>query len=154
MEIFDLQQCPDVLTQLAQWHHDEWGDYNPGLTLEQRIQRMRPHLEDVAVPSTYVAKDHDVLGSADIVHHDMTIHQELTPWLASVYVEQSHRRQGIGSELVKHVMQQAVVAGYSKLYLFTPDQVSFYRRLGWQQFSKVSYCGHDVIIMTVDLQSS
>ena len=154
MEIINLQQRPDVLVQLARWHHEEWGDYNPGLTLEQRIQRMQPHLEDVAVPSTYVAMDHNILGSADIVRHDMRIHQELTPWLASVYVEQSHRQQGIGTSLVNHVMQQAVTAGYSKLYLFTPDQMNFYRRLGWQQYSKVSYCGHDVTIMTADLQSS
>jgi len=70
-----------VLKQLAQWHHEEWGDYNPGLTLEQRVQRMQPHLQDVAVPSTYVAYDDELLGSADLVRHDMSIRQELTPWL-------------------------------------------------------------------------
>ena len=153
MNIVDLRQCPDELQQLAGWHHEEWVDYNPGLTLDQRIERMQPHLGDAAVPSTYVAVDNGVLGSADIVHHDMTIHQEFTPWLASVYVEQSHRRQGIGRLLVKHVMQCAAVAGYSNLYLYTPDQMIFYQHLGWQILEQTFYCGHNVTITSVDLHS-
>jgi GNAT superfamily N-acetyltransferase len=133
MQIINLRQCPQAMQQLAQWHHDEWADYNP------------------AVPSTFVAMEYEILGSADIVQHDMTIHQELTPWLASVYVDEPHRRQGIGSQLVRHVMQQASYAGYSKLYLFTPDQVEFYQHLGWQELIKEFYCGHEVTIMSADL---
>ena len=154
MQIINLNQCPEAMPQLAQWHHDEWGDYNPGLTLEQRIKRMQPYLDDRAVPSTYVAMEDGILGSADIVQYDMTIHQELTPWLASVYVDKPHRRRGIGSQLVKHVMQQAAYAGYSKLYLFTPDQSEFYQRLGWQELTKEVYCGHEVTIMSVELDKS
>ena len=152
MQIVDLKNIPMALPQLARWHHDEWGDYNPGLTLEQRIQRMQPHLNDQAVPSTFVAvKGDDVLGSADIVEHDMSTRQELSPWLASVYVEASRRNQGIGSRLVEHVMQQARDAGYSTLYLFTPDRVSFYQRLGWRVHGVEYYCDHDVTIMCCDL---
>ena len=151
MQIINLNQCHESMQQLAQWHHDEWADYKPGLTLEQRIQHMQPHLTDDAVPSTFVAMEDEILGSADIVQHDMTTHQELTPWLASVYVDEPHRGQGIGSQLVKHVMQQASYAGYSKLYLFTPDQVDFYQRLGWKELVKEPYCGHEVMIMSVDL---
>jgi len=152
MLIINLNQRPEAMQQLAQWHDDEWGDYNPGLSLDQRIQRMQPHLDDRAVPSTYVAMEDGILGSADIVQHDMTVHQELTPWLASVYVDQPQRRRGIGSELVKYVMQQAANADFSRLYLFTPDQVAFYQRLGWQELVKESYCDHEVTIMSVDLE--
>ena len=152
MKIVNLKEIPSALPQLAQWHHAEWADYNPGWTLHQRIERMQPHLEDNAVPSTFVAVEEDkVLGSADIVEHDMTIHRELSPWLASVYVELSNRNQGIGSRLVTHVMQQASAMGYSRLYLFTPDRMSFYRRLGWQAHSTVNYYDHDVTIMHIDL---
>jgi len=151
MRIINLRHHPEAMQQLAQWHHDEWGDYNPGLTLEQRIQRMQPHLNDGVVPSTFVAMDDDISGSADIVQYDMTIHQELTLWLASVYIDEPHRRRGIGSQLVKYVMRQAVYAGYSQLYLFTPDQVNFYQRLGWRELINESYCGHEVTIMTVEL---
>lgn len=148
MDIVDLKVIPSALPQLARWHHDEWGDYNPGLTLQQRIERMQPHMDDQTVPSTFVAVEgNEVLGSADIVAHDMTIHQELGPWLASVYVKTSRRNQGVGSRLVEHVMQQASDVGYSELYLFTPDRVSFYQRLGWQVHRVVHYCGHDVTIM-------
>ena len=152
MKIVNLRDLPSALPQLAQWHHAEWGDYNPGLTLEQRIERMQPHLDVNPVPSTFVAVEQDkVLGSADIVEHDMTIHTELSPWIASVYVDMSSRNRGTGSLLVNHVMQQASGMGYARLYLFTPDRVSFYQRLGWQQHSNVHYCGHDVTIMHIDL---
>jgi len=54
--------------------------------------------------------------------------------------------------MYRHVMQQAVDAGFSRLYLFTPDQAAFYQRLGWKELSKEIYCGHEVTIMSVDLK--
>jgi N-acetylglutamate synthase-like GNAT family acetyltransferase len=81
----------------------------------------------------------------------MDIHQELTPWLASVYVERSSRRKGIGSMLVQHVMQTAKAADISHLYLFTPDQQRFYKRLGWNELIHENYREHCVTIMSVEL---
>ena len=70
--------------------------------------------------------------------------------LASVYVAEDHRNKGIGSTLVKRVMQHAQENGVKRLYLYTPDQAQLYAGLGWQIFSEELFNGTPVTIMSVD----
>lgn len=112
---------------------------------------MQPYLNEDFIPSTYIAKDDVLLGSAAIVSRDMETEPQLTPWLASVFVRPEARKQGIGRQLVLHVMKQARKQGIDFLYLYTPDQESFYLKLGWSTIAKREYQGHDVTIMKVKL---
>ncbi|CAA6820596.1 MAG: GNAT family N-acetyltransferase [uncultured Thiotrichaceae bacterium] len=125
---------------------------NPGQTLEDRIQKMQTYLSDNIVPSTWFAEeDGVVLGSAAIIESDMETHPEYTPWMASVFVAPEHRRKGIGSTLVKHVVAETKKTAYKTLYLFTPDQQDLYKSLGWKQLQNENYRGSDVAIMSYDL---
>ena len=151
MQILDLRNEPQHISQLAEWHHQEWSSLNPGRTLEQRIESMQSYLGDDLVPSTFIAKDATLMGSAAIIVSDMETKPELTPWLASVFVRPDFRNRGVGGLLVQHVMQQARIAGIEQLYLFTPDRASFYRRLGWKTLSEEQYREHRVTIMSVEL---
>lgn len=153
MNILNLKEEPRHLSVLAQWHHKQWAYLNPEASLEKRIARMRACLNDALIPGIFIAKEGEqLLGSAAIVEHDMDTHRELTPWLASVFVAPAYRRRGVGTALVRHVMQQAQAAGIPVLYLFTPDQEAFYRKLGWQTLGRESYRGHDVTIMQLQLE--
>lgn len=153
MQILNLKEQPRHIAQLAAWHHHEWASLNPGRTLEQRIESMQSYLSDDLIPGTFIATGSNLMGSAAIVANDMDTRPELTPWLASVFVAPAYRNQGIGSRLVTHVMQQVKAAGIARLYLFTPDRVSFYQRLGWQKLNQESYRGHSVTIMSVETDS-
>ena len=117
MQILNLKDEPQHISQLAEWHQHEWSSLNPGRTLEQRIETMQAYLRDDLVPSTYIAKGPELMGSAAIIANDMETRPELTPWLASVFVAPAYRNQSIGSRLVKHVMQQAY-AGASPGFFF------------------------------------
>ena len=151
MKIVNLKEMPHYLDTLARWHQEEWGYFKPNKTLAQRIERMQSHLLPEFIPTTFVASNHELLGSATIIEHDMDTRKELTPWLAGVYVAPEFRGQGIGSTLVLHVMEQARENMIERLYLFTPDREAFYARLGWKIFEKTSYLGYAVTIMCVDL---
>jgi len=151
-EILDLRDRPHYLPTLAQWHHAEWEHINPGLTLQQRIEKMAFYLHADFVPSTFVWEDDDaVLGSAAIIDSDMDTHPEWMPWLASVFVQQDRRGEGIGTALVRHAMDAARSQGIPSLYLFTPDQVGFYQVLGWKPILQEQYRGERVTIMKVEL---
>jgi N-acetylglutamate synthase-like GNAT family acetyltransferase len=78
----------------------------------------------------------------------MPTRRELFPWLASVYVAPAHRRQGIGSLLVRRVEQEALALGFGTLYLFTPDRETYYAHLGWTVLEHTEYMGEKVVIMT------
>jgi GNAT superfamily N-acetyltransferase len=152
MLIQDLKDQPQYLPTLAAWHHHEWWADNPACSIEQRIADMQAYLSPAFIPSTFIASQTELMGSAAIVAHDMDIKQELTPWLASVYVNPAYRNQGIGSQLVKFVMQKAQQSGIATLYLFTSQsRAIFYRKLGWEVLSKVEYYGSCVSILQVNL---
>jgi len=152
MKIFNLKDRPHHLMTLATWHHAEWSYLNPERSFEERVEEMREELEGKLIPATFVAEDEEgnLLGSASLLAQDMSSHPELTPWLASVYVNADHRGKGIGSTLVRQVMKHALDNGIHRLYLYTPDQEQLYARLGWQLLSREPYNGTPVTIMQLD----
>ena len=91
-----------------------------------------------------------LLGSASLIPHDMDSRMELTPWLASVFVDPELRKQGIGSALVRYVVEEARSRGYQTIYLYTPDRISFYEGLGWTFMERADQKGHPVDIIMID----
>jgi len=153
MRIDFLADHPHLLGDLAEWHHAEWGYLHPGSTLQDRMEWLRPEVQRGAIPFCMVAVDDDgrPLGSASIVEHDMDVHLEWTPWLASVFVHPDHRRRGLGAALVRRATAEAQALGVPDLYLFTPDQARLYGRLGWRELLRDEYRGSEVTIMTIVL---
>lgn len=151
MKIINLKYEAQYIPVLAGWHHREWSYLNPEGTIEKRIESMRSSLNDDFIPSTFIAKENDLLGSAAIVAHDMDTKQEFSPWLASVFVSPENRRRGIGSKLVIHIMNRAKDEDIKALFLFTPDKEPFYKNLGWHTISKEIYRGHMVTVMQINL---
>ena len=152
MKIIDLKYEAHYIPILASWHHQEWSYLHPEGSIEKRIENMQSFLNDDFIPSTFIALENDLLGSAAIVAQDMDTKQELSPWLASVFVSPENRSRGIGSKLVIQVMNYTRDAGIKTLFLFTPDKESFYKRLGWHTISKEIYRGHRVTVMQVNLK--
>lgn len=154
MNIVDLKDEPGLLQTLAEWHHLEWSYLNPQTDFQMRLIEMQSYLDDELVPSTFIAKEENILlGSAAIVSHDMDILPDLSPWLASVFVASEHRRKGVASQLVKHIENKAKTENIASLYLYTPDREDFYLKLGWIVMEHKSYRGHNVSIMTKQLQN-
>ena len=153
IEIVPLGQRPDCIERLAQWHFAQWGEMNPTSTVERRIDRLRGHLEPGRVPQTFVAIDGErLLGSASVVPADLPARDDLSPWLATVYVDPPFRNRGIGAALVKRAAQEAKAIGFSTLYLFTPDRAAFYAKLCWQVVELAQWNGLRVTVMELPLK--
>ena len=149
MQIHYIADKPEHIPQLAQWHHNFWGHLNLQSSAAKRIESLHRQNQKGVIPVTFVAvEEGEPLGSASLVVNDLSTHPHLTPWLASVYVAEPHRRRGIGGDLVRRVMQEADALGVETLYLITPDQQRFYAGLGWQAWMPVDYRGERVTIMT------
>jgi N-acetylglutamate synthase-like GNAT family acetyltransferase len=154
MKIIDLKEKPENIDTLARWHHEEWAYLNPNGSIEQRKEKMQNYLDNTLIPSTYVGeKGGKLVGSAAIVAQDMDTHPELSPWLASVFVDPVQRNQGFGAMLVNHITEKAKADNIKTLYLFTPDKESFYTKLGWSALAKEKYRGYSVTIMAIKLCS-
>lgn len=116
--------------------------------MEYWVRELRRHIGVEFIPTTFIAVDADtLLGSAAVVEQDMETRPDLAPWLASVYVAESARSRGIGTQLVRRVMRVAREHGIMPLYLFTPDREAFYKKLGWQTISEEEYHDDRVTVM-------
>jgi GNAT superfamily N-acetyltransferase len=153
IEILPLRKRPGCIDQLARWYFGQWGSMNPTSTIERRIERLQGHLQPGRVPQTFVAFDGDrLLGSASLVAADLPSRDDLSPWLASVYVDPPFRNRGIGAALVNRVAQEARALGFPMLYLFTPDRAAFYASLGWQVIELAEWNGLRVTVMELPLR--
>lgn len=154
MKVISLADAPEHIPTIAAWHQAQWGYLNHGGSVEQRVMRMQRYLARAAIPAMYIAvAGNNLLGTVALVESDMDSHPELSPWLASVYVNSNFRQQGIGTVLVETMATIAKAQGIAALYLFTPDQRDFYQRLGWQFMAQEEYRGGSATLMKLDLSS-
>lgn len=148
MKIEYLSDHIHVIPELASFHLEYFGQFNPQLTLESREAQLHLRTGKSSIPLTLVALDQNKpVGSACLVEHDLPGHPDLTPWVSSVIVRSELRRMGIGSALMKRIEQEGARLGYEKLYLFTPDMEAFYSQLGWVVIGREMYRDNEVVIM-------
>ena len=152
MHITHLAAHPECIETLANWTFQEWGARHPKLTLEGLIKAFQGRTSPGKIPESFTAMENGrAIGMASLVFQDMSIRTELSPWLAAVFTDPEFRRRGVGSLLVEAVMKDAKCLGVDTLYLFTPDQMNFYRRLDWQDQEELTYHGQQVTIMSYRL---
>ncbi|MBD3670108.1 MAG: GNAT family N-acetyltransferase [Gammaproteobacteria bacterium] len=149
VKITFLAEHPEAIPTLAGWSQSEWGYLYPGRSQEDVEAAITQRLNTDRVPFTLVAHDEDeLLGSVSLVENDMETHPHLSPWIASLYVREEHRGQGIGKQLLKATEERARAIGIKTLYLFTPKSEDFYRGLAWAHHECVIYRGHPATIMS------
>jgi N-acetylglutamate synthase-like GNAT family acetyltransferase len=104
---------------------------NGTLSLDKVIEYFG-HTQLKSFPITLIALvDGECAGTVSIFENDLKIQRELTPWLASLYVNPHYRGKGIAKELINKVQQVVKELGFKELYLRTEHTSEYYRRLGW-----------------------
>lgn len=144
-----LKYLPELIPELAHWHYLEWGALFPEKTEADFAADLADSLNEQQLPISWVVVyEHQVVGTASLLLHDMQTNRELSPWLANIYLAPLVRGKGLGKWLVQQVMTEARQLGLTQLYLFTEDQAAFYQRLGWQVLKQELYQGKAVTIMS------
>lgn len=148
VEIEYLADRIDVLPTLAAWHHEQWGYLNPQNTISGRAKKLRRRSQKGKIPTTFVGFVRgQPIGSASLVENDLPTRPDLYPWLASVYVAPKWRRRGLGTQLVQRVILETGELGFGRLYLITPNQVAWYRSLGWSMIARFPHRNEQVALM-------
>jgi GNAT superfamily N-acetyltransferase len=154
MQVKHLAEHPDAIPTLAKWVYDQWGHWMPPEATQKTLAReFKRRAVPGQIPETFVAvRDSQPLGTASLVAHDLAERMDLSPWLAAVYVAPEARNRGIGSALVRAVMDEALALGVEELYLFTPDKMNFYSRLGWKVLERRQHRGRDITVMVYEFE--
>jgi len=88
-------------------------------------------------PITLIAvADNECIGTISIFENDLKTQNDLTPWLASLYVIPNYRCKGIAEKLINRVRDVVKDLGFKTLYLRTEHTSGYYKRLGWEYVYK------------------
>ena len=137
--IISLSNTPNMKEQMAHWFHEKWG-----IPLDAYLDSMNECLNSKSAgPRWYVALcDREIVGGVGVIENDFHDRPDLTPNVCALYVEETHRGNGIAGALLERVCQDMASCGISTLYLLT-DHDSFYERYGWEFYCMVQGDGED-----------
>ncbi len=148
-----LKNYPEHVPVVANWSVATWGHYNPQSSVDRAISKFEEHLNEDVLPICYIAlHNHRPIAMVSLRPTD-GIQPELTPWLASLYVDAAYRGSGIGETLIDTVKTKAANLGYKQLYLLAFDSTipQWYAKLGWKSMGTDTLNNHAVSVMKIEI---
>ena len=128
--IAHLFEVPQHRATVAELIHEEFWLTVPGASADSMQARLAQADADSGIPLCLVALQGDEpIGAVNLVHSDDDRHPEWTPWLAGMVVARGWRGRGVGSALVRALLEEARRLSIQSMYFGTGGP-HFYRRLG------------------------
>lgn len=123
-----LADYPQYRQQVIDWQWRAFGSESSRAFFASVVDS---GLRGADLPITFIALLGDKLvGTVGLWRCDLISRQDLTPWLAALYVDESQRGSGLGLRLQQHVQDYSRGASFSELYLYS-DFSGYYERHGW-----------------------
>jgi predicted N-acetyltransferase YhbS len=135
VNIFHLHDVPHLLPTAASMIHAEfWADV-PEASPDTLAQRLAQVTSAASMPLCRVAVSAgELVGVVNLIDYDDPNPRVGRPWLAGLVVAPKWRGQGVGSVLVRTLLDDASRLGESEVFLGT-DGPGFYERLGAHRFT-------------------
>jgi len=141
--VANLADEQQYIEEVSRWIWEEWSKEG-GATLDEIIYRTKHSICKDKVPQMLIAKLGDELvGTVSIWHNDLTTRQDLTPWLAALYIKKEYRSIGLGKLLQDKTIELVRSLGYEKLYLITHHD-DYYEKTGWKFIERAPNKGGSV----------
>mgnify|MGYP001233705383 CR=1 FL=1 len=133
IQIVNLADKMEHLEIVCQWLWKQWASDK---SIEYVRYAVSHNSQTDRVPMTFVALEgEEPVGTVSFWMNDLSCRQDLSPWLASLYVAEDQRGKGIAGELQNRVIEEAKKLGYNDLYLITTHD-DYYERFGWNFIEK------------------
>jgi RimJ/RimL family protein N-acetyltransferase len=135
-----LADHPDTIPVLAKWFRNQWPDYYVDWS---QAEMEKDFLEDTSrdsLPCRLVAFESGKLVGTVILRDSNTeMLPEFQPELGGLFVMESHRGHGVGTELVRACMKLAIDQGYKTIYATTVAAAGILEHAGWEFFKIVNH---------------
>jgi N-acetylglutamate synthase-like GNAT family acetyltransferase len=142
-----------LLHEISATIYNEWSHLIPGKSIADVEESLRLRTNSDKLPIAFVAVDinGDWVGTVSIKIHDLETRENLSPWLASLFVKENVRNLGIGKSLVGKVYETTREINLSEIYLYTDSKEQFYGNLGWTLIERQIYHLNEISIMKYSL---
>jgi GNAT superfamily N-acetyltransferase len=154
LQIIDMPDDDDLQQLVASKCVSYWKRDFPLDTDKWYLDLYAESLATSGLPVVLVAiDDGEFVGTASLIADDeLPDALEPGPWVAAVYVTESHRGRGVGRALVSALQQRGSDLGVTEMYLYTEKGATWYQSMGWHERRVSSLSGHDVTVMSRVLQ--
>lgn len=159
IDVRPLQTEPQHFAAVAQWHHQECERQGLKSTLALRQQRLVLHVQQDAIPKTFIALRADrLVGCVSLVNYTYRSSERMPKvsssspvWLTNLFVLEDLRQQGIGNTLVEAAKNYANDLGLDELWLSATDFTDYYQKRSWEIVRRTRLGGRQVNVMRVQL---
>ncbi|WPU23827.1 GNAT family N-acetyltransferase [Cedecea neteri] len=129
MKIVPLYQAPQHAEQVTEWLWQAFGSKESRDFFASIVAASQREGE---MPLTFIALEGEkIVGTVGLWRCDLISRQDLWPWLAALYIDESQRGKGLGELLQRHVAEYARGLGFGSLYLYSACK-AYYERFGWR----------------------
>jgi len=120
MKIEYLADYKELVPIVAEYNYNKW-EKNYRNNVAVVAQRYSATKNTDKIPLTIVALDesNNLLGFASLIGNDLETRQDLSPWLAALYVLLKHRGKSIGKKLIERIIAEAKKLKIHHVYLFS-----------------------------------
>ncbi|MCL2439017.1 MAG: GNAT family N-acetyltransferase [Alphaproteobacteria bacterium] len=135
LKVVNLADYPQYIEEVSTLVWKEWNEQN-GIPLSEIIYRTKNCIRKDRAAQTWILLDGDTLvGTTSIWNNDLNGRQDLTPWIACLYIKPEYRRTKLVwkhmTDLQTTIMSAIKKLGYDKAYCIT-DHIGLYEKLGWE----------------------
>jgi len=128
IHIENLRDHPQHRDRVIDWL---WQEFDAENTREFFASVIDSSLSTAGLPLTFIAlQGTEIVGTVGLWRCDLISRQDLTPWLAALYVDPEWRTQGVGQQMQRFIREYSRAAGYENLYLWATFS-GYYERYGW-----------------------
>lgn len=136
LKIYPLSEKKSLYPILAYWSYNNWY-LKRNVPFSLVLQEYRRRAEPGSLPCSFIAFWGELpIGMISIKETDMISRQELSPWLSALYVSPEYRERGVGTELIRTVLNFCPYMGFKRIFLFIDirfikELEKFYGTRGW-----------------------
>ncbi|MCP3477492.1 GNAT family N-acetyltransferase [Bradyrhizobium sp. CCGUVB1N3] len=152
-EIEDLTVESGLPAIIAKLQFAFWGPLTGHSSAAEYEQFLCFAARSRQLPTVLVARCGEaLLGSVNLLVHEMTIRPGLSPWMAQLFVPGAERSRGVGRALINASLVRAAELGFPRLYLYTSGTLpAYYAALGWKPIEELEYLGKMRTVMAFGL---
>lgn len=127
--IVPLSEVPQHQPLLVTWLWRAFGDAQSQAFFASVVESS---LRGADFPQTFVALEGDrPVGTVGVWRCDLISRQDLFPWLAALYVDESACGSGLSAALQEYAEAWCRARGFNNLYLYALC-ANYYERFGWR----------------------
>lgn len=130
-----LPNDQETIDTVTNWNETHWREALPDLkeyvAFADFYKQVLETPED-QLPQAFIAKlNNQLVATISLTEEEGEV---LQPWVSNLYVDPTHRKNGIGGFLMEMIIDVAKVRGFKEVYGWTNSKQEefYYRKRGWE----------------------